>query len=299
MHDDHKSYFILASKSRLDKAIQNLIGEIEGIVIDAKINAKEFTTLKTWIEQYSSLRLKHPFNELIPVIEEAIKDGILTGEEKQDILWLCEKLSSKGEFYDRVTHDMQRLHGVLGGILADIKINEGELKGLSAWIADHEHLKTCWPYDETDSIVTSVMEDGKIDAKEHVELLKSFAEYVQIADDKTITDPPLLKDQKITGLCAMCPEIKFEDSLFCFTGASTKYKRSELAAIVKRLGGKYSDIVTTALNYLVIGADGNPCWAYACYGRKVESVVKLRKQGHKVLIVHENDFHDAVAEIQA
>ena len=55
--------------------------------------------------------------------------------------------------------------------------------------------------------------------------------------------------------------------------------------------------VSAKLDYLIIGADGNPCWAYACYGRKVEKAVDLRKTGSRLLLVHENDFHDAVADI--
>lgn len=51
------------------------------------------------------------------------------------------------------------------------------------------------------------------------------------------------------------------------------------------------------VNYLVVGGEGNPCWAYACYGRKVEKAVELRRQGHPIVIVHENDFHDAVLDL--
>lgn len=50
------------------------------------------------------------------------------------------------------------------------------------------------------------------------------------------------------------------------------------------------------VDYLVIGAEGNPCWSYACYGRKVERAVELRKEGLRIMIVHERDFHDALVE---
>lgn len=62
------------------------------------------------------------------------------------------------------------------------------------------------------------------------------------------------------------------------------------------LGGEVVNHVSSHVDYLVIGADGNPCWAYACYGRKVEKAVQLRKKGGRILLVHENDFHDAVAD---
>jgi hypothetical protein len=48
--------------------------------------------------------------------------------------------------------------------------------------------------------------------------------------------------------------------------------------------------VSRKTNYLIVGDDGNPCWAFACYGRKVEKAINLRKQGTQIIIVHENDF---------
>lgn len=51
------------------------------------------------------------------------------------------------------------------------------------------------------------------------------------------------------------------------------------------------------VNYLIVGAEGNPCWKFSCYGRKVEKAVELRKEGSRLLIIHELDFHDAVADL--
>lgn len=86
----------------------------------------------------------------------------------------------------------------------------------------------------------------------------------------------------------------FEGRRFVFTGASSRYSRAQFCSAVERLGGHVSESVSGKTDYLVIGADGNPCWAFACYGRKVEMAVTLRKQGARLLLVHENDFHDAL-----
>jgi NAD-dependent DNA ligase len=90
--------------------------------------------------------------------------------------------------------------------------------------------------------------------------------------------------------------VTFEGKVFGFTGSSAKYSRNEFIEIVEGLGGTVAQAVSKKLDYLIIGADGNPCWAYACYGRKVEMAVALRKAGARILLVHENDFHDAVAD---
>ena len=95
MHPDHIPYFAYTPKSRLDKAIKTLVGIIEGVSIDAEINKKEFSFLSDWVREHEDVRNKHPFNELIPVLEEALADRVLTEDEKFDILWLCKKLSSK------------------------------------------------------------------------------------------------------------------------------------------------------------------------------------------------------------
>ena len=297
MHPDSYPYFRYTTKSRLDKAVQTLVGIIKGITIDSAINNREVAFLADWVKQCDDVRHKHPFNELVPVVEEALRDGVLIGEEAADILWLCDKLSETSGFYDRATNDMQQLHGILCGILADGNVTEGELKGLSEWLDEHDHLKTIWPYDEIASIITAVMSDGKIDGAEQKMLQALFCEFVKIDDDATITNPAIIEGEAVCGLCAVCPEITFESACFCFTGTSSRYRRDDLRAVVEGLGGKFTNNVSKSVDFLIIGADGNPCWAYACYGRKVEAAVNLRKQGHKILLVHENDFHDAVSDV--
>jgi len=295
MHTDHREYFKFTSRSRLDKAVNSLIGLVEGISIDGSINADEVGFLRLWLQENTDLCNRHPFTELMPVVEEAVSDGILTDDERQDILWLCEKLRST-EFFDAITADIQRLHALIAGIMADGVITEAELRGLSEWLAEHDQLKTCWPYDEVDSLVTTVLADGRIDTSERKLLQNFFSEFIAVLDNRTIVSPKIVEGASLIGLCAVCPDISFEGSKFCFTGASAKYSRAEFTALVKRLGGVVINSVSAGLNYLIIGAEGNPCWTYACYGRKVEKAVELRKQGARVLLVHEHDFHDAVAD---
>jgi len=295
MHPDHREYFKFTGRSRLDKAINSLVGLVEGVAIDGSINPDEIGFLSMWLRENADLRNRHPLNELMPVVEEAVADGIFTDDERQDVLWLCEKLRST-EYFDATTADIQRLHALMAGITADGVITEAELRGLSDWLAEHDQLKACWPYDEVDSLVTTVLADGRIDASEHKLLQNFFSEFVSVTDNRTIVSPKIAEGVSIVGLCAVCPEVSFEGTKFCFTGASSKYTRADFSTLVERLGGDVVGSVSASLNYLVIGADGNPCWAYACYGRKVEKAVELRKQGARILLVHEHDFHDAVAD---
>jgi NAD-dependent DNA ligase len=295
MHPDQQKYFQFTSRARIEKSVNSLLGLVEGIAIDSSINSSEISFLNLWLSEHSDVRERHPYNELIPVVQTAVADGVLSKDEHDDIVWLCEQLRSTN-YFDKTTADLQRLHAILGGVVSDGKVTEDELRGLSVWLQGHEHLKTCWPYDEIDSLIIGVMKDKTIDAEEQALLKGFFSEFIAILDDRTITSPIVSDAGNIIGLCAVCPEINFTNSTFSFTGTSSKYKRKDLAATVERLGGVFSPNVTKGVNYLVIGADGNPCWAYACYGRKVEKVVELRRAGVRILLIHENDFHDAVAD---
>jgi NAD-dependent DNA ligase len=295
MHPDLSKYVGYTSRARLEKSVNSLLGIVEGIAIDQSINASEVSFLNLWLEENANLSHRHPYTELIPVVQAAIADGVLTTDEHADIVWLCEKLRST-EFFDKTTADLQRLHAILGGIVSDGIVTEAELLGLSSWVREHEHLRTCWPYDEVDSLITSILADQKIDKEEQTFLKGFFSEFTALMDDRTITSPSVTEGGSIVGLCAVCPEIEFSDQKFCFTGASTRYPRATLTATVESLGGQVTSTLNKQVRYLIIGAEGNPCWAYACYGRKVEKAIELRRQGVRLLIVHENDFHDAVAD---
>lgn len=294
-HPDHHKYLKFSGRSRLDKAINSLVGLVEGIAADGAITPDEVAFLDLWLRENEVLRDRHPYNELIPVIEEALRDGVLSDEERADIRYVCDKLRST-DFFDAVTADMQRLHGILGGIMADGVVTEAELRTLSDWVTDHDHLRSIWPYDEVESLVSTVLRDGKIDADEQRMLQGFFSEFLALLDNQTITTPQMLDGTTLAGVCAMCPEISFDGRTFCFTGASSRLTRKQFGELVQKLGGLPCEGVTKSTNYLVIGAEGNPAWAYACYGRKVEKAVTLRKEGVRIVLVHENDFHDAVAD---
>lgn len=297
MKPDLRAYYRFTGKGRIDKSINSLLGLLEGVGIDGKVTPGEVSMLRMWLEDHQDVAGRHPFNELVPMVAQAVEDGILDTEEREDLLWLCRRLKSK-EFYDTVTADLQRLHAVVGGIAADGAITTEEMRGLSDWLAEHEHLKTCWPYDEIETLTTKVLSDGRIDEAEHQMLLDFFTEFLAVLDERTIERPLVFDgpEQTLGALCAVAPEVTFPENAFCFTGASSKFKRTDFESLVRELGGEPLPNVTAKLHYLVIGAEGNPCWAFACYGRKVEKAVALRRKGVRVVIIHENDFHDAVLD---
>lgn len=292
---DDMAYREFTKKSELDTILNTLIGILEGITLDKKITQKELKELNHWCNFYHKYEKRHPFNQLLPIIDSALEDNILIDEEVQDIFWLVKNLRNSTGYYDSVTASLQRLYGLFHGILADNEVNEAEIQNLREWLDRHDYLKGCYPYDEIDSLIMTVLADGKIDQDEKNILKIFFGEFVNTSRSLN-TNRGELDDLKsrynINGICAACPEIAIEKATFCFTGSSINATRAQIKSLIEHCGGKFSNNVTKSTDYLIVGADGNPCWVFSCYGRKVEKAVIMRKSGHSITIVHENDFWD-------
>ena len=83
MHSDYAQYFKFTGRSRLEKSINSLLGIIEGISVDSIINGAEINFLKLWLDEHNELKYCHPYNELLPLVENSLVDGVLEVEEKQ------------------------------------------------------------------------------------------------------------------------------------------------------------------------------------------------------------------------
>ncbi len=236
MHPDHRPYFHLTGKARLDKAIHTLVGLVEGIALDGVITSDELALLDGWLGSQQSVAKKHPFDELAVLLRQAVADGVFDAEERRDFLWLCDQLRSS-EYFDEITADLQRLHAIAGALLSDGVVTETELMGLDEWLADHAHLERCWPYDALDALVRRVIADGVITGPERAELDGFLAEFLTTFRAKTLAKPAMHTGEGLEDLFATDPRIVFRGSRFCFTGASDRYTRSQATRVVESLGG--------------------------------------------------------------
>jgi hypothetical protein len=290
---DQNSYAHFSSKYDLPKALYTLKGILKGIAIDGTVNSLELDELKNWCDIHNKFLNKHPFSDLIPTILRAIDDSCLDPEEIKDIDWLCTRLTSDNIYKDVITEDILQLHGILHGILADNEITLQEVQGLQTWLDDNKHLSSTYPYDEIYSLVALVLEDGILDDNEKKLLKAFFTDFIEIKNSRNIDCSDIAtikKDMSKLGVCTKYPNLSIAEKLFCFTGKSSKLTRNGFATIITSLGGYYKDNVVADTEYLIIGNEGNPCWTFSCYGRKVEAAIKLRRNGKNLLIVHENDF---------
>ncbi len=282
-------------RAELDKVLNSLTGILEGITVDKMINPGELAELKHWCNLYRAYADKHPFNELLPILDSSLEDNYLSSEELEDIYWLVKQLRGSSTYYDVTSASLQRLHGLLHGVLADNVITGEELRGVQEWLEEFDFLKGVYPYDEIEGLLTAILADGIITAEERDMARAFFGEFVDTKASLNLSEPELreLKGRyDIKGICAVAPEVTIPGSVFCLTGASARAQRNGIGALIEAAGGVFRDNVNRKTNYLVVGAAGNPCWAFSCYGRKVESAVELKKAGHRITILHENDLWD-------
>ena len=296
---DNDSYTKFTSKSEFDKALFTLKGLIEGALIDGEINPDEIMELRNWLGINRDLEKYKPFDEIIASIDDILADGVITDEEKDDLLWLASSFSENGKYYDLITRSIQNLQGVCYGLIADNMLTEPEILSFSEWIEENSFLDGTYPYDEIKALMYSILQDGIITDDELLTLKAFMGDFVNCETSYNISKVEIeeLKNMfSITGVCAVNPHITIVNHTFCFTGKSSRAGRNEIAALVEENNGTFNNNVIKTTDYLIIGDEGNPCWAYSCYGRKVEKAVALRKNGNKIMIIHEKDFWKALEE---
>ncbi len=295
---DEKALMVITAKSQADKAINSLKGILLGLVSDGVVNESELVELQKWVEEHRRLIGLNPFHEFMNVIDECTAGRMALVQTIDDLYWLCQKFEHDHYYYNAVTADLQTLQGLCHGILADGVINEHEVFDLHNWLQSNEHLSSYYPYDELRSLVLTIVSDKRVD-EEEVKVLKAyFNQFVKLHDLETRN---IVSSETggiaISALCSSEPKIEFEGKLFCITGILKRCDRNELQEEIVRKGGLIAESLTRKTDYLIVGDNGNPAWAFSCYGRKVEKALALRKEGHTIMIVHEYDFADVLDDL--
>lgn len=282
---------------RLSKQLEVLKGIFNGITADNIVSRDEANELFNWCILNKEFQGREPFSTLIPAIENALKDNEISDDELADILWIIDSFEHNDVISDIQTSMIQTLHGLLHGILADGHINNTEILALERWIEEHDFLKGTFPYDEIDSVITSILADRIISDDERDLLTALVSEFIDTSCSININRcemDEIKKKYSVGGICAVNPDMSIRDKLFCFTGESTKVSRNEFEKFIEERGGRFQNNIVKDTDYLIIGSNGCQCWIFASYGRKVEAAQKLRKEGGKISLISEIDFWDLV-----
>ena len=88
--------------------------------------------------------------------------------------------------------------------------------------------------------------------------------------------------------------IMLSGCLFCLAGEFDHGGKKEIEALILRKGGRPSRKVTPNTDFLVLGDESNPCWAFSCYGRHVEMAAQMRQDGRAIQIISESDLRRSI-----
>jgi NAD-dependent DNA ligase len=291
---DNRSFQRFSNPALIEKDLQTLVGIISGIRSDNVISDTEYEEVISWIDAHREYEDKQPYKEVIDIIRQALADKVLTNEESENIIWFCNQYINKTGYFNIITSGIQKLTGIIKGVAFDNEINFQELEYLDNWMEENDYLKNTYPYDELYNLVTNIIQDKMITEEEHHSLL-TFCKAIA-GEENDISNDAMLSSLK-TGYYQIDPLIAVQEKTFCITGVSKKYRRRDIAEKIELFGGYVVDNVSSKLDYLVVCDEKNNCWAFTCYGRKIEEAIKHRKQGRELIIVHEYDLYDALESL--
>ncbi len=177
------------------------------------------------------------------------------------------------------------LIGLSKGLMADGKVDQAEAEYLLSWLIQNSQSSSNPIIENLLEKLELMLEDGILDPEESAELkasLQSIAgETSEIGElSKTATlpvDDPM-------------PSIRFEDSLFLFTGTCAFGTRKQCQAAIETLGGLNAKSVTKSLNYLILGTYVTDSWTHESFGRKIEKAMEYRESGSPLVIVTEEHW---------
>ncbi len=79
-----------------DRLIDELIGICRGVIADSVIDEREAIFIGQWIENHREVADKWPVNVVYARVTEMLRDGILTSEEKAELLSTLRDLTGEG-----------------------------------------------------------------------------------------------------------------------------------------------------------------------------------------------------------
>lgn len=275
--------------AQIEKDLQTLVGILEGIKSDHLINQVEHQGVLEWVNQRKNYENKQPYDHIISKIKSALADDVLTFEECDDIIWMCEQYIEHNGYYNQLTLGIQKLLGIVQGISLDNLIKEVEIRFLDQWLKENDYLKNTYPYDELYAFTTYILDKKVVERDVHEKALQ----FMNALSCSSSSSSKVLVDSLNANIWQLDPEVIIPEKTFCITGISIYQPRKAIAEKVELFGGYVTDNIVQSLDYLVVCSQKNECWAFTSYGRKVEKAVELRKKGKQINIIHENDLYDA------
>lgn len=186
-----------------------------------------------------------------------------------------------------VTKSLNTLMGIVNGMVCDGCLSETEIRFLSTWMQENEHIASVYPANVIYRRVREVLSDGAvtIDEKEH--LLRELS--IIVGNDFSNTGAAL--PEHIHSVFDDDPHIIFEEKIFVLTGEFLFGTRNFCHKAIESRGGDPTDRITKKTNYLVVGSMASPDWIAANFGRKIQKAAEMAQSGeYEIAIVRETDW---------
>jgi BRCA1 C Terminus (BRCT) domain len=184
----------------------------------------------------------------------------------------------------RAERDLSEFLGLAKGLLGDGVISGEEASLVANWVVTHPAAAEQWPINHLVRRLTTIFSDGVVDDNERGELAEILASIVGG------TAGVILGEDASTELPfdAPPPELRWEDSIFVFTGKFAFGTRADCQRRVVSRGATCAANITTETDYLVIGTFGSRDWVHTSFGRKIQKAVDYRTSGVPLAIVAED-----------
>ena len=278
----------------VDVKLANLfIGFFEGLFIDGRIRPEEIRALMIWIDTYpDSVHLTH-FRNLYDLLIKSYEEPYFLLENKNQVSEVF-KLFKNTNYFKAGTADIQRLHGLCAGVIFDQLLNDDEIIALFDWLVARDHLSENFLYVELMHVLSPLKKCKSVGFEIRDSLLSCLGKYLSV-DDYGLPLTVVTSDiADVKNSDFDYAEIEIKGAIFCFTGASEKYKKNDWKEVVESLQGVFIDSMNKKVDFLVVCNKGNPHWAQMSYGRKFEQAKKLQKENHHIRILTEDHFYNFI-----
>jgi len=271
-------------KRNHEKSVYTLRGILSGLVSDEKLNNMELLFLDLWLKEESKLPKEGDVLDLTEMIADILEDGVISEDEKQDILSQIECIIEYGEAESQDNENcINELIGILKGVSCDDNLATEEFEFLDSWLQKHADLVDTWPVGLLTKRVAEIKEDGIVTEEEREQFLETL---------KKITGTRFSEDGTASNNVA---EVWFDQpgdliqkgKKICFTGTFLSGNRKTCEAIAKTYGATTTKDVTLDLDILILGSTASKDWRFSSHGRKIEKAMKLKSEGKELVVISE------------
>ena len=167
------------TNQEIRNAAYQLAGLIYCVSLDGVVTKNEYEALKSWCMENEPLCELEAFQNLHSQIKPIIDDGKVNSEEIEELKQILNDFLEDNDAKNEEAPNLYFLNGIFKGILASGDVNTYEIYKLNQWLEKNDHLKNSAPFDEMFSVISSVLEDKKVDDAEAIRLKEFFSNLVK------------------------------------------------------------------------------------------------------------------------